>query len=117
MKRDWDLIRRILLKLEEKANNTDFLLSSDFPPFDSPKVAYHFELLYQAGLIVGEPIRTIGHSDFYAQALTWQGHELLDKIRQDTVWNKIKSIAREKSLDLTLDSVKLIAGKLIEIML
>lgn len=117
MKRDWDLIRRILLKLEEKSDSTGFLYSTDIPPFDKEKVAYHYDLLYQAGLINGEPILTIGCKDFYAQSLTWQGHELLDKIRNDTFWNKIQSTAREKSLDLTLDSVKLIAGKLIEMML
>ena len=30
MKRDWDLIRKILLKLEEKADNTSFLENDVF---------------------------------------------------------------------------------------
>lgn len=36
--------------------------------------------------------------------------ELLDKIRRDTVWNKIKETARTKGIDLGIDAVKALAG-------
>ena len=50
----------------------------------------------------------------YAEALTWRGHELLDNIRSETVWKRIKSTAAEKGLDLTVDVVKTIAKAAIE---
>jgi len=48
----------------------------------------------------------------HAQALrlTWEGHELLDKIRSETMWNKIKTLAKEKGLELTFDTVKALAA-------
>ena len=48
----------------------------------------------------GMPIYCVG------QRLTWDGHELLDSIRQTGMWDKIKAKAREKGLDLTFDAVK-----------
>jgi Hypothetical protein (DUF2513). len=45
------------------------------------------------------------------EPLTWQGHELLDTIRSKAVWERIKTTAKEKSIELTFDSVKAL-GKL-----
>ena len=44
--------------------------------------------------------------------LRWEGHELLDSMRGDTTWNRIKATAREKSVDLTVDTIKMI-GKIV----
>jgi hypothetical protein len=46
------------------------------------------------------PIYCIG------QRLTWQGYELLETIRQKTIWERVKATAREKGADLTIDVVK-----------
>lgn len=46
-----------------------------------------------------------GTRRLFGPQLTWQGHELLDTIRSKPVWEKIKSIAQEKGLDLTFDTV------------
>ncbi|TCP18094.1 uncharacterized protein DUF2513 [Nicoletella semolina] len=51
MKRNWDLIRKILLKLEDKADNTSWLESSDIKGYDYCTVAYHYGLLTEAQLI------------------------------------------------------------------
>lgn len=117
MKRNWDLIRRILFKLEEKAIPEEFLRSDEFQGFDSKTVAYHFKLLHQAGLIDGVDGSTIGGFDFYAQGLTWQGHEFLDKIRNDTLWQKVKATVQSKSLDLSFDVIKTVATNLISLAL
>ena len=45
--------------------------------------------------------------------MTWRGHEFLDQVRQDTVWNKVKGAAREKGLDLSMDVVVSIAKTVI----
>lgn len=43
--------------------------------------------------------------------LTWRGHDLLNSLRSKAVWERIKTTAKEKSLDLTFDTVKAL-GKL-----
>ncbi|KGQ61018.1 DUF2513 domain-containing protein [Gallibacterium anatis] len=109
MKRDWELIRKILFKLEQKVDDTP-LDSESIKGFPPDVVAYHYQLLAQAELICIEDNSTMGDADFVAINLTWQGHEFLDKIRSDTAWNKIKQIIKTKGIDLSFEAIKL-AGK------
>ena len=112
-KRDWDLIRKILLKLEEKADNTSFLENDVFDGVSPAIVNYHYKLLEQAGLITLEDLSDLDGENYVALSLTWQGHEFFDKIRSDNVWNKIKNAAKAKSLDLSFDVIKSICATLI----
>lgn len=109
MKRNWELIRKILFKLEQKVDDTP-LDSESIKGFPPDVVAYHYQLLAQAELICIEDNSTMGDADFVAINLTWQGHEFLDKIRSDTAWNKIKQIIKTKGIDLSFEAIKL-AGK------
>lgn len=43
---------------------------------------------------------------FSAGRLTWEGHEFLDKIREDTIWNKTKDTIVDKGLPFVFDIVK-----------
>ncbi|QLB18681.1 DUF2513 domain-containing protein [Mannheimia granulomatis] len=117
MKRNWDLIRKILIKLEEKADSTSWLQSDEIKGFDARTVAYHYALLTEAGLIKSIDISGMEEEDYAALSLTWQGHEFLDKIRNDSVWNKIKSTLQHKSLDLSFETIKTIASTIITGML
>ena len=81
MKRDLDLIRSILLRVEqsEGAENYDRME-------EDKKVIYQVELLKEAGFI---DVRS--HSDgHFVRRLTWRGHDFLDAVRDDTVWNRTK---------------------------
>ncbi|KAL1017069.1 DUF2513 domain-containing protein [Haemophilus influenzae] len=117
MKRNWDLIRKILLKLEEKADSASWLESSDIKGYDYRTVTYHYKLLKNAGIIEAIDISTMEEENFAALSLTWQGHEFLDKIRNDSVWNKVKSTVQSKSLDLSFDVIKTVATKIIAAMI
>lgn len=117
MKRNWDLIRKILLKLEEKADSTSWLESSEIKSYDKQTVVYHYKLLKNAGLIEAIDLSTVEERDYAALSLTWQGHEFLDKIRNDSVWNKVKSTVQSKSLDLSFDIIKQVATATISAML
>jgi hypothetical protein len=44
MKRDWELIREVLLRLEEKPADKDVLVVNDFPEDKRDAVAYHVNL-------------------------------------------------------------------------
>lgn len=47
--------------------------------------------------------------DYAALTLTWQGYEFLDKIRNDGVWNKVKSTIKAKGIDLSFDLIKTVS--------
>lgn len=117
MKRNWDLIRKILIKLEEKADSISWLESDGIKGYDSTTVAYHYKLLKNAGLIDAHDISSIEEENFAAVSLTWQGHEFLDKIRNEGVWNKVKATVQSKSLDLSFDVIKTVAASIIKTML
>lgn len=113
MKRDWDMIRDILSKTEECTLNTDTVRLSDFPESDAASASYHVALLIDADLIDGQVVNTMGAGvkDFFAQRLTWEGHEFLDSIRSDTVWKKTKKLFADEGLSMTVDLIKGTAKK------
>jgi len=108
MKRDWDLIREILTKTEECTLNTDAVELSHFPEEQAAAASYHVALLIEAGLIHGQVAKTMGAGvqAFFAQRLTWEGHEFLDAIRSDTVWEKTKKRFADEGISMTIDLVK-----------
>jgi hypothetical protein len=118
MQRDWDVVRKILLKLEEIGNTTSHLEPNQVNGYDPELVSYHMQLLSEAGLIKAKCNRAMGAPlQCVALSMTWRGHEFLDQVRQDTVWNMVKGTAREKGLDLSLDVVVSIAKTVIGSML
>ncbi|MGO5139788.1 DUF2513 domain-containing protein [Streptococcus alactolyticus] len=114
MKRDMDLCRLILFKIEDEFKSIA-LLNLQIEGYDMEVIAYHCDLLFEAGLIKSyNP--TFADDSLYAFSvgpLTWEGHNFLDKVREDTLWNKTKKVAKEEALPLTLDVIKTIATSLI----
>lgn len=110
MKRDWELVRRILLALESQDGR---LMPDQIAGYDAAAVCYHMEIMRQAGLIEANSVA----GACVALSLTWNGHEFLDSIRQDTVWNKVKVRAREAGVGLTADVVVALAKKVVEALL
>lgn len=112
MKRNWDVIRKILLKVESLPDEYSVILASDFE-IDQETVAYHMRILIQAGLIEGECNAAFSPAQCHITGLTWDGHEFLDRIKRENVWNKVKETARAKSIDLSFDIIKTIASSLL----
>jgi hypothetical protein len=112
MKRDWDCIRAILAELETKRDTTSLVHANEVKGFDEENVSYHMHLMIQAGLIEGTCSGEINVPlHCWAVAMTWDGHELRDRIRSEAIWNKIKAAAREKGVSLSFDLVKVLATK------
>ncbi len=112
MKRNWDTIRDILTRLEEHNSEEDWLNLSNFSQDKQSEISYHMELLIEAGLVNGQMSEEFGSGpeDFFATRLTWDGHEFLDAIRNDTVWQKTKKSFINKGLSMTFDLVKSVAS-------
>ncbi len=118
MRRDWDVIRRVLIKVEEGTGDKE-VSSEDFPEGERALVAYNMWLLYEAGLVEGggrEP-GSMGAPYAFVLRMRWPAHELLDTIRNDTAWKRIKTTAKEKGVDLTVDAIKAIAKAVLESLL
>lgn len=90
MKRDLDLIRLILLEVE---NNADPQAWFDPEPvgYEPDQVSYHIMLMDQAGLIEAWNRSAIGIFRWSARNLTWRGHEFLEASKDDTVWVKTRN--------------------------
>ncbi len=117
MKQDWDIIREILLKLENSQPREKKSLSlSDFPEKDWGKVSFHVELLLEAGFIKGQMLGELGVEvdNFLVTRITWTGYEFLNSIRDDSIWSKVKNRFAENSVSMTTDLIKSVAGKILE---
>ncbi|MFS9448744.1 DUF2513 domain-containing protein [Streptococcus cristatus] len=118
MKRDMELCRLILFKIEEEyKSNAIFNIS--ISGYDSEEIAYHCNLLFNFGLISSYQATYADNSlhVFSVGSLTWEGHDFLDKIREDTVWNSTKKKIKENMLPMTLDVIKSISASVISAML
>ena len=93
MKRNVDLIRQLLLGIErETSTQYDFCIES----VDELEKWYNVDLLVEANLIRGVTVSWASDaSGPYVSfkglvAMTWQGHDFLDAVRDDTVWSNCK---------------------------
>lgn len=114
MKRDMELIRKILFAIEEKYVDVA-IYDLEIDGYDLKTVAYHCSILKDAGLISDYGASYGGDEllDFGVGAITWEGHDFLDKIRNDTIWNKTKETIKSKGLPMLLDVVKSISSAII----
>jgi hypothetical protein len=104
MKRDFELLRKLLLDIEGA--------EVDFSPYTAEQILYHKALLLEAGLAEGPkpryssrkfseiPIKVI------IRKLSWEGHDFIDAIRDEGRWQKAKDWIREAGKILTLETLK-----------
>ncbi len=60
MKRNWDVVRELLTKVEECSKPGDAIQFSAFPTERLEEVSYHMALLMEAGLVDGHVSKTSG---------------------------------------------------------
>lgn len=112
MRRNMDLLRLLLLKLEtlnDEANSIyvyqyDELMVKNFT---QDQVAYHLDLAIEAGLVDQGGSGVM--NGFMFRRLTWDGHDFVDAVRDDDIWKKTRQGATAAggfSLDLLKDLAK-----------
>lgn len=84
MKRDWEIIRQILFRLEEKDKPNSSINMNSFSDLDPQLVGYNMRLLDEAGYIEAKILNcSYGSGEIgmaLANTLTNEGHNLLDTI-------------------------------------
>lgn len=99
MKRDLEIVRKILSKVEAYENEE----------IESHE-AYHLTELINKGLVNAKEILSDGSVRYYyGLTLSWEGHELLASISNGYVWESIKDKLNEHGLtvnDVPIEVIK-----------
>lgn len=119
MKRDWDLLRNLLINVEEERDLFSGLddgyedLEEEQQQKEYAILLGHLELLTTNGFIKDvEVLRTVGGfagMSLDTPYLTMAGHDLLDTIRSATIWESIKATAKKKGIELSFEAVKVLS--------
>ena len=98
MKRDMDVVRKIVLAVHEAPLGSS---TSQVDGVDAKVFAAHAQLLMEAGLVQAAllgadknnpqaPMKRIPESAIIYR-LTWSGQDFADAIRDETLWNRVRS--------------------------
>lgn len=111
MKLDYDLVREIMLTIEESKNSSgpfepELVAAGERINMSRNEVGYTLNKLYEDGLITAKPL--IADNSFYfliSGNLTISGHQYLDNVRDSKVWKQTKSaLSGLKSISLDVVS-------------
>src|SRR5215211_6393314 len=112
MKRDLDLVRQLLLQIEALPAGPPVQYRTS--EIEDPVLLAHFELVIAAGLVNGKLARSQGaRGDVISiSGLTWEGHEWIEMVRSQAVWNATKSTLLARGA-LTYELTKAAASKIL----
>lgn len=97
VKRDLELVRELLVLIEENNDRNELKIPDKW---DREVVAYHLKILDQAGYVKNKTKWADNKPFWLFASLTWDGHEFLDSIRNDNIWNNTKEGIRAKGFEL-----------------
>jgi hypothetical protein len=105
MKRDMDLVRKILIAFEA-APFPDGQDKLHIEGYEDEDVQFHMLLMREAGLVEAIDVSTQRAIQFLPRRLTWEGYEFLEAARDETNWNKAKKTLAEKAGGLVFSLLK-----------
>src|SRR5580704_6518329 len=113
MKRDMDLVRKILLAMEAHAAGyapTPFTIAG----YEQEVINHHVYLMSQGELVTAVVTTAMGDASPGALPLTitWTGHDFLDTVRNDTVWAKVKTELKDRGITLPFSLLQALAIKI-----
>ena len=97
MKRDMDLVRTILFGIEARSPGT--YTGVDIYDANASDVYHHLVMLIDAGYVRGRSVGSLGTNSGQAivEGLTWEGHDFLKAVRNDTIWAKTTEIIKKRA--------------------
>lgn len=111
MKLDFDCMRDVLLTIEDKTGITERFayqgvkfneIAGALPQYSSQDVFYTVLKLEEAKLITvyRETGLRRAPNDFAISDITYAGHQYLNSVRDNTIWNKVKSSAKSLTISV-----------------
>lgn len=92
--RDMDLVRLILLEVEQTRELASEQIDGiGLGGYTEDQIVYHVELMAEAGLINANVQHYLGGETptYLISRLTWKGHEFLDTVRDPAIWRNTKA--------------------------
>jgi hypothetical protein len=120
MKRDMDLIRKILLQIEE-SESSDIPKDLSIEGYTREQIKHHLKLLSDRKFITPEysevrelgSVSTSGTEDNRPRRLTDEAYDFLDAIRSENVWKKTKDSITKNGGGFVLGVVKDLATSIL----
>jgi hypothetical protein len=110
MERDMDLVRQILIELEQHQEPMH-PINIKAEGYSPEQIAYHVKILAQADYIEALDMSSFSGMDWRAK-LTWNGHEFLATTRNPGVWNKVKAELKDRGSSLPFSLIQQLALKI-----
>lgn len=109
-----DCVRKTLLYLENNLMLDSFISTQDMTidNYSKEDIVYTIKMLKNAGYINAQFCGYDDQQIYYVSSLTWNGHQFLDNIRDNTVWKKTKSIL-SKFTSVSLEITSQVASQVI----
>ena len=104
MRRDMDVVRQVLLEIEETGGLDHDMADRKYlkglePTMDEIREQeikqYHYLLLVEAGFI-----RTL-ENKWWIEGLTWEAHDFLDAVREESSWDGLKQHFEDHGKDVS----------------
>lgn len=106
MKRDMDLVREILIEIEERSD-FDVPYVPDIEGKTDHEIFYHIKIMHEAALIEASNWSGDDGPHWLAKSLTNAGHDFLDAARNETLWAKAKAKVLSSGGVLTIEALKI----------
>ena len=113
MKRDMDLVRRILKETSESSESLDAQVFIN-DECDLQTICYHMDIMSQYGLIEASTHKAFGGKYIFGQVdqLTWAGNDFLASVTSDMVWSQVKLDIAKKAADAPFSVIAALATKI-----
>ncbi len=118
MVRDWDVIRDILLAIEQyqfkdveidlakfEGDIVAIIYNGKPQPTIGQKFKYHLMLLIDEGFIRSNYDIVDESDELKVMGLSWYGHDFVEKLRDEKAWDKLKKQFSEKGVALTTEAI------------
>ena len=113
MKRDWKIVRAILEHIESedlKEYAGQYSYVNDLNVNEDDFLG-HIEILIDAGIIRNAEVRrtangNISYCNLNGVFISMEGHDLLDALRDSTVWSRILEKSKRASVSISWEFIK-----------
>ena len=105
MKRDFELVRKLLFYSENKENSSVIDVGSiTIDGYKTDEINHHVIIMCEAGLLSYEGERRRGRLiSAIPSGLKWEGYNFLDVARNEGLWNQVLRKAKESGIAVTLE--------------
>lgn len=113
MRRNPELVRKLMLAIEQTSQPLTDQAQIDSYPRD--EVAYHMRLIIEAGFAQGDVLEdhsggnTTVSRNVVIVRMTNAGHDFIDSVRGDTVWNAVTEKVKTLGGSFTLNVLQQLA--------